>query len=233
MAVPILCLVPDHDNPSKYGHFYFFHFGIPKLIEKVGYEPIVLAGDDATFENFREVMKERAPPIIFTVGGHGAWNLLSVQHKKAVLAVPGVAKELSPTKKVVVKNGNDQVLQGRSVYTISCHVTRGLGRKAVKDGCLVFAGYRRSFVWLVNPNIPMEEDDKASVFFDSAFEFNRTLLRGRTFQEAYENTLGMFKKAAEQTSDGDVERYLLWNAKILEVLGHSNLRLKDYMQSIS
>ncbi len=88
-------------------------------------------------------------------------------------------------------------------------------------------------MWLVNPNVPIGEDDKASVFFDCGFEYMRTLLRGRTFGEAHENTLGIFKKAAEQTPDGDVERYLLWNRKILETLGNVNLRLTDYAESIS
>jgi len=230
MAIPILCLVPDSDESSKYGHFFFFHYKIPELIEQAGYDPVVLDGNGASFRAFREAMLTHNPPIIFTVGGHGAANLLSMQNKEPLIAIPGVAKELSPTKKIIVEKGNDKVLRKRSVYTISCHVSRRLGRKAVEDGACVFAGYRRSFIWLVSVGEQMKDDVKAGTFFDCGFDYMRCLLRGSTFGAAHEFTVRSFHWAAEATDDPDIRKYLLWDADKLETLGNPQIRLLDYRE---
>jgi len=228
MTLPILCFVPDGDKSSQYGSYFFHYFDVPHLIDQSGFEPVVLEGEMARFRPFARALEKHDPPVIFTVGGHGAWNLLSGQDKEPIAAIPGVAKELPGKEFIVVKRGNDELFKNRAVYTISCHVSRGLGRKAVADGCITFAGYRRSFVWLVDADGVPDEDDTAKPFFDAGFEFMRSLLDGKTFAQAQDDTVEAFGRKAHETDDEDEKRYLLWNARILEVIGHPNLKLADF-----
>lgn len=228
MADPILVFVPDGDSASLYGHYFFRRLGVADYLVSHGYRPIVLEGDFARFSMFAWVLARYDPRFIFTVGGHGAHNLLTGQGKEPVLAVEGESKEIPGVGRVVVKKGNAVLLAGRAVYTVSCHTARTLGRVAVERyGSPAYAGYSRSFVWVVGEGGRPEDDPYAGVFFECAFMFVRRLAEGHSFGEAYRATREAFLGAAEGAGDEDVSHFLRWDASILELWGDSKLTLPE------
>lgn len=90
-------------------------------------------------------------------------------------------------------------LAGRIVYLLSCLTANGLGPKIIENGAIAYAGFNISWTWLGDIDNNGEfiypdpyNDPYALGFYQSANQLWVSLLDGKTFQEAVQDSINMY-----------------------------------------
>lgn len=215
MKAGILMTLPRSDDVTEY--LFVFSQPIIRACNKKGIKIRPLIQDNATRDKFESMVGSLDYKVII-FNGHGHPNCI-LGHKNEELIKLGE---------------NESILKDRITYSRTCWSVLGVGKKCIensKRGC--FIGYKIPFMffmdsnWLTNPI----KDNTAKVFFDTSNKTALGLIKGRTTQEAHDNSKRsmlkeMNKALKKKDKDSKAIAQILWNNYCgQELLGNPNARL--------
>lgn len=198
----LLVTRPEHD---KVTHYLSLWSG--KVIDECeddSEEIFDLRKEKVTKKNFESYSAKKKPDVFF-LNGHGDRKTVCGHKDKPILR----------------KDDNEDVTKNGIVYARSCDSANELGPSCVKNGTKAFIGYDRPFVFLdstYSSSKPLE-DRCAELIFEASNTVIGSLMRGKTPQEAYEESQRIYKKNKRKVLTDDF--YSLEAYFILTCLAHN------------
>jgi hypothetical protein len=192
---------PEHDDTTH----YLSHWAqIPiDLAKRKGIQVIDCRREKANADNVSSILSKREPSLVF-LNGHGG-DASVTGHKM---------------EELVIKGKNEQLLNGKIVYALSCNSAKELGPASIKSGTKTYIGYDDEFIFVYNPlkiTTPLK-DETAALFLEPSTEVIISLLKENSCYKAKENSRHMFidrinKLLTSETTKEDTSmvRYLWWD----------------------
>jgi len=208
--ITLLITRPNYEKTT----YYLFHWNKKILTEAQDKKVNVidLAEKRANKKELVSALSKRNPGFVI-LNGHGDANLITGQENETL-----------------IKAGeNEQLLEGKVVYALSCKTAQTLGPASMKKGCKLYIGYSEDFTfWFKSPR-PLE-DPWARYFLDTSNSIPIGLLKGHTVKEVYErakslNLKNIRKLIATKSPDSFLIPDLLWNMSNLRYLGKADAHL--------
>jgi len=181
-----------------------------RIAKKKGIQVLDLQKKRANKKELVSIIKKKHPLLCF-LNGHGGPDF-----------VAGHSNE------ILVKLGeNEEILNSKIVYALSCQSAKKLGIGSIKKGTIAYIGYDEDFVFtfkqgkLTRP----AEDETASLFFKPSNQLIISLLKGHTIEFAYNKSQELFMKnirkllTSESPVDSSDAKYLWWDMRHQVCLG--------------
>ena len=211
------CLItrPNHDKVTSYLFAYS-----KKIMEEIYPSKIQfldLAEGDANTKNVESYLEKQNPKIVL-FNGHGS----STQ-------IFGFKEEV-----LIEKDKNEELLNEKIVYSLSCDSARTLGKSAIEKGAKAFIGYKNAFILgteETRESTPLK-DNIASSFLKPSNRLSISLLKGNSAKEASRKSKEEFKREMRKYTSTEaipgtdkIFSALLWNMSNQVVLGNENSSL--------
>ena len=211
----LLITRPDHDPATKYLSVWS-----EKIIQEAKdkkHTIFDLPGKSASKKELTTRISKLNPTLV-VLNGHGDDDLITGQNNE-----------------VLVKAGeNEELLQKRVTYAVSCRCGKKLGSKVVKTKGTAFIGYDDDFVFSSDRRClsrPLE-DKRAKPFMEASNHVAISLLKGHSAKEASERSKKMFGAESQSllssSSDPDAlqdARFLWWNMNHQVCLGEEDQKV--------
>lgn len=182
LANTFLFVEPD-DNYLDYGSSV-----LTSLVAKhkgAGQTIVEIKGRDANVANVKAQLAS-LNPMVFTGIGHGNYTTYTVQAEEVYLQVG---------------NSNIPSMSGKVVHLNSCQTGAQLGPAIMSAGALAFDGSNESF-WFYVGDAPNATRATQSPFL-AEYEFDVSLLKGKTLGEARADQLAKFEEELAYWVEGD------------------------------
>jgi hypothetical protein len=125
-------------------------------------------------------LKKQNPKLV-ALNGHGGPDVVYGQdHKPLIKADQNLA-----------------ILKDRIIHVLACNAGKVLGPACIKSGTKAWLGYKRKFLIPFDKNkyfIPLEDNLAASAL-EPALEVVRSLIKGNTVRDAFNNSQRAFAKS--------------------------------------
>ena len=211
----VLVTRPEYDYTTRYISAWSQKIII--FAESKGNLVIDLLKDRATKKEFESVVHKKNPSFVI-INGHG--------NDQSVCGQDG---------DVLIEAGvNDDILNSRIVYALSCRSAKILGPESIKSGALAYIGYVEDFIFMYsNEKRGHPIDDKtAELFLEPSNQIVISLLKGHTAGEAHQGSKKFFLRniqkllTSESSSiESSALRYLFWDMKYQVCLGDQSATL--------
>ena len=186
--------------------------------EQQGMTVISIDGKDAVDGTVVDAITNQ-DPILFFGFGHGLPYLFTGDNEFTIYDINNVDN-----------------LSERVVYLLSCLTAQQLGPRILDKGGRTFTGYQWDFTWLaedVNQDVTI--DYAAQGFYDCAFQIIRSLIDGKTIQQAHEDSYNRYDHwisiwENERQNDPDSAeaiKWLLFDQDILRTMGDGSATIND------
>lgn len=214
MTSTFLIIRPQHDIVVNYLFYWskeILDFANNKNIKFTNFE-----GEKASRENVEKYLRKQNPRLL-VFNGHGTPAFVC-GHKDEPL---------------IICNENDDLLNSKIIYAISCDAAKELGKNAVEKGCEAFIGYEGPFGFVRDKNREgtPQKDNFASPFKETSNIIVTSILDGRSVKESVEKSKQLAIQLIKKYSVSDVEPgyrevrfWLFWNRTFLKVTGKENAK---------
>ena len=213
MDKTLLITRPKHDSTVRC--LFYWTKEIVKLAEEKGIKVWNMEGDKANRKEVESILKKRNRSLVF-LNGHGDDG-----------AVAGHDDEI-----LVEAGDNEDVLNSKITYALSCRSGKKLGPKSIEKGAKGYIGYDDDFIFIADPNKIADplSDQTAGLFFEASNQIMTSLLKGHSIKQCHDRSLKIFAKNAMKVSTGGskdylLATYLLWNAEHQVCLGNQSSSL--------
>lgn len=211
----ILITRPNHDLITTY-LFYWSQLIIEEANNK-NIQVFDLFGKKANNNLLTSYIKKHNP-ILIHFNGHGNSNLIT-----------GYDNEI-----LIEANKNDKLLSQKIIYALSCDSAKMLGSLCVKNGTLVFIGYKRKYILaydIKSYSRPLK-DKLARLFLEPSNLITISIIKSNTAGNSYQksqesmgrNFLYMISTKATAL-EKDAASFLWANKKSQIIIGDVNSRL--------
>lgn len=189
---------------------YLFHWAqvIVDLAKKKGIDVLDLREKRASRKEFESVAVKQRPIFVF-INGHGSDEHILGQDNQIMLQA----------------GKNEEVLESKIVYALSCKAARVLGPTSITAKAHVFIGYREDFIFwhdATKLHQPLE-DRLAGLFLSPSNYLAESILKGHTAGESCRRSRNMFRRNIQKAlCDGAyayTAPYLLWDMQNQVCLG--------------
>ncbi len=213
MDKTLLTTRPKHDSTVHY--LFYWSKEVIKLAEEKGIKVWNLEGERANRKEVESILKKRKPSLVF-LNGHGNDGVVA-GHNNEVLIEAGE---------------NEDVLDSKIVYALSCKSGKKLGPESIKKGATVYMGYDDDFIFIADPNKISDplSDKIAGLFLEASNQIIISLIKGHSAKDCHERSKRIFARNAAKVATGGSKEYLLasyllWNAQHQVCLGNQNATL--------
>jgi len=199
---------PNHDQTVRY--ISTWAEKVKSFAEKKNFTVLDLKNNRAKRKHLESMLKKQDPSLVF-LNGHGGSNSVAGQDNEILVSV----------------GDNEDIFDGRVVYSLSCCSGRELGPALVKNGTKAFIGYREDFIFSYDEKCCTrpEQDMVADKFLDPSNQVIISLLKGHEPKESCLNAKKSFfrnirKMLSSQSSslESSSVRYLIWDMQNLVCL---------------
>ncbi len=210
----LLITRPDHDKTTHY--LSAWSQKIIELANKKNVQVLDLKREKANFKELKSRIIKMSPTLII-FNGHGSENCVT-GHEDSILIQTG---------------NNEELLESKIVYAVSCRSAAELGPKSIKAGALTYIGYTGDFIFCHDMSkITRPLDDKiVGLFLEPSNQVSISLIKGNTSQNATDHSKQFFWRNIQKmlSSEGTLEsnqyaKYLWWNMKHQVCLGDQESR---------
>ena len=201
---------PEHDDTTYYLSNWCKE--TIKLSEERGIKVLDLTKEKANRLEFENRMNNFSPDLV-VLHGHGNEDMVT-GHKNQPL---------------VVINENENLLNSKIVYAISCRSAKNLGRKSIEAGAINYSGYEDDFIFIYEPDKisrPLT-DETAKLFLEHSKIFIESLIKGNSVGESFERSKRILKSnfiKALSEKNAPAARYLWWDLKNFSSQGNLNAK---------
>lgn len=195
----LLITRPRYDRETHY--LYYWTESLVGDAENRGWKVFNLEKSKATQKNVESYLKKHNPDVV-VFNGHG----------NAVCVV-------GQNDEILIESGkNTNLLSGKVVYMRACDAGKILGPDTIKKGAQNFIGYKELFRFWNQPEATTKplNDDYAKPFFECSNQIIYSLIKGRTAQEAHNDSVDMYKKTlskllTSESPNSFLAADLFWN----------------------
>lgn len=208
MSKVFLITRPKYDETTHC--LFYWSDKVLKLAKGKGIQVLDLKKGRANRKELTSIIKKKQPLLCF-FNGHGGPDFVA-----------------GDSDEILVKLGeNEEVLESKIVYALSCQSAKKLGIGSVKKGTIVYIGYNEDFVFVFNQgrlSSPIE-DMTAKLFLGPSNQLVVSLLKGHSASFAYKKSQASFRKniqkllTSESSIDSSYLRYLWWDMRHQVCLG--------------
>ena len=165
----VLISRPKFDETTTY--LYIWASKVIAFLERLNFKVIDLKDEKANKKNIENALIKKNPVFVI-FNGHGSQTEICGHNNE-----------------VLINLENKRRLKSKIICSISCNSAKELGKK-VADENTSFAGYENEFIFLIDKNraCTPEKDEIAKPFMECSNQFSISLLKGKTTEEAYEDT---------------------------------------------
>jgi len=188
------------------------YLGMQPLVDvamKLGLD-VTDCGDEMANEETVEQALEYVDPMLFIGFGHGLPNVFTGQY-------------LFP---ILMECENDQLMEGRVVYLLSCYCAEDLGISMNQKGAIVFVGYEDPWTWVSETGTGDPYIDRyARGFWEAGVGLGMALVHGYTVQDAVQFCIAKHKYWYDywsRSSDdwaAECMKWHLWDMESLRTWG--------------
>ena len=147
----------------------------------LGLDTTALEENDARLSQFQDAVISQ-DPILLIAAGHGVEEIFTGQNQEDLLWVPTT---YSGHEHI---DSNVDLVAGRVTYLLSCLTAQALGPEIAAQPDTYYIGYTEDFIFAgFSPG-----DQYSQPFGECTNAIARTLLRGGTLQDAYNEGIRMF-----------------------------------------
>ncbi len=173
----VLIVNPEFDVATSFTHFWTNE--IVNEAQQIGLNVVVLDKDEARLPQFENAIANSDPLLVYAQG-HGSERILTAMDQEHILWIPSAEWGHDDT--------NINLVQGRFNYMLSCLTGQALGPAIGAQPDTYYIGYKEDFIFTgFTPG-----DQYSSPFGECSNAIARTLLRGGTIEEAYNEGIRMF-----------------------------------------
>lgn len=211
----LLITRPNHDLITTY-LYYWSRFIIEEATNK-NIQIFDLSGKKANRNLLTSYIKKHNPTLIH-FNGHGDSSLITGYNNEILIEV----------------NKNDKLLAQKIIYALSCDSAKILGYSCVKNGALVFIGYKRKYILAYNVKSytrPLK-DKLAKFFLEPSNLITMSILKGNAAGNSYRKSQNSMKRnflymisTKATTLEKDAASFLWTNKKSQTLIGDENSRL--------
>ena len=151
------------------------------------------------------------------LNGHGNIDLV-MGHQNQILLKAGL---------------NEDLLNSKIVYALSCKSAKVLGPKSIQAGTLSYTGYEDDFIFVYEPELFSRPllDKTAGLFLDPSNTFIESLIKGNSVRESFERSVNVLKKNFNKAlstleSDPTTARFLWWNLRNFRAHGNLDVSIE-------
>lgn len=211
----ILITRPNHDLITTY--LYYWSQLIIKEAKNKNIQIFDLAGKKANNNLLTSYIKKHNPNLIH-FNGHGDSSLIT-GYDNGIL---------------IEANKNDKLLSQKIIYALSCDSAKILGYSSVKNGALVFIGYKRKYIlaYDVKSYTRPLKDKLARLFLEASNLITISILKGNTAGNSYQKSQDSMRRnflymiSTKATAlERDAASFLWTNKKSQTLIGDENSRL--------
>jgi len=136
---------------------------------KRGFTVIDMVNEACTFENLKAMIETENVEVVIA-GGHGGPSVFTGYEQQVVLQACT----------------NDQIMSGTISHFLSCLIGQQLLPSIISKGGISTIGYIVSFEFMVDTNVPVEQDPYAEPFKDCTIAIIAKMLDGATLKEVWD-----------------------------------------------
>ncbi len=213
MKKVLLLTRPEHDHTTHY--LSNWCRDNIELAEKKGFKVLDLHRERANKKEFESMIKRQNPKAVI-LNGHGSDDIVA-GHKNEPLLIAGE---------------NEDLLNSKIVYAISCKSAKTLGSKSIKAGARSYTGYDDDFIFIFEKDKVSRplEDETAKLFLEHSKIFVSSLIKSNPAGESYKkareilknNILKLLHSEVHETS---LVRFLWWDLKHFVTHGDKNAKI--------
>jgi len=203
----LLVTRPKHDVTVH----YLFYWA-KKIVELAKGKNITVLDLKEQRANPREVisiLKIKEPSLVF-FNGHGDSDCV-MGHDNEKLLVAGM---------------NEQLLNSKIIYALSCKSGKVLGNKSIQGGAVGFIGYDEDFIFFIDPekiHDPLN-DKTAELFLEASNQIMICLIKGHTIKDSSERSKNIFREnalklASSKSHESYLAPFLIWDMQHQVCLG--------------
>lgn len=192
-----MCLRPDYETATHWGQWWA-NDQVLAYAKTLGVDAIDLYGDADIEPNF-DIVLGRNPGAFICGMGHGNETTIVGQNESVLLDTRA--------------SGDLSLMRDKSGSFLSCSFGVA-GDAFTRAGMLAFYGYNRTY-WFMIGTYP---NGTASPFYLSHYAFDRAILEGHTFMEAF-NIAHTAYDVAISGSWEDAARYLIYDRDSMVIWG--------------
>lgn len=152
--------------------------------KKLGFDVIDIDGVNFQSENIVRILSQKQPFMVILCG-HG---------DKTTIYGHG-------DKKVIELCIEDEHLENKIVYVLSCKTAESLGKSAINKGCKCYIGWSGSLEFPIRENSSIEDDDFARPCMEALMEIPIRILKGDDVYTAYKKCHDIFDSWIESWRD--------------------------------
>jgi hypothetical protein len=200
MSKILLITRPRHD-PTTHYLFYWAKI-IIDLAKKKGFKILDLKKKRATKKEFTSIMPRKQSCFVF-LNGHGDVDRVE-GHDDEILVRVGE---------------NEELLEFKIVYALSCKSGKELGVASIEKGGEAYIGYDDDFIFWHDPDKTARPlaDTTAGLFLEPSNYVATSLLKGHTVKDSCNRSKGLFMrnihKLLTSRSSSEFVPYLLWDMR--------------------
>lgn len=209
MRKEILITRPEYDYTTRY--ISAWAEKIINFAKTKGFSILDLHRQRAKRKELEGLIKKKDPSLII-LNGHGNDNEVTGQDDEVLIGV----------------NKNEDILNSRIIYALSCSSGKELGPASVGNGAKAYIGYDDSFVFMYTDSERTRplQDKTAALFLEPSNQVAISLIKGNNVEFAHQNSKKAFLQNIQKllTSQSSIEesstlRYLLWDMQHQVCLG--------------
>ncbi len=156
----------------------------------LGLDTTYLEGNDARLAQFQNALAVKNPLLVYAAG-HGSEEIFTGQDQEHLLWVPSAEWGHA--------DSNINIVSGRINYLLSCLTAQALGPAIAAQPNTYYIGYTEDFIFA-----GWDPGDKYSEPFKLATnEIAKTLLRGKSIEEAYNAGIAKFDEEIARWQESD------------------------------
>ena len=197
----LLLTRPRYELTTHY--LYYYAKIVIDFAESKGGRVYDLKDDRANRKELTSFLVKKAPDVVF-LNGHGQADRLCGQNDGVILQA----------------GENENLLQAKIVYALSCQTGKKLGPKAITSGAKAYLGYDQDFVFFTQKEKEGKplEDDRARLFLEPSNQVVISLLKNCSPSQAHQKSKKAFAKNIEDLLTGKLQekylaRYLYWDMR--------------------
>ena len=210
----LLITRPDHDTTTRY--LSAWSKKITELADKKNILVLDLKREKANKKELKSRIS-KMKPLLIVFNGHGSSN-----------CVTGYENE------ILIKTGNnEQLLESKIVYAVSCKSAAKLGPKSITAGTLTYIGYTGDFIFCHDTHKVARplNDNIIKFFLEPSNQVAISLIKGNTSKESSERSKKFFLRNIQKllSSEASPEsnqyaKFLWWDMKHQVCLGDKNAK---------
>jgi len=209
----LLVTRPQHDPTTHY--LFYWNQKVIDFAKKKGVGIIDLQRRRANRKEFASVVVKRSPRLIL-FNGHGSKDSIGGQENE-----------------ILVKAGeNEDLLENKIVYALSCETAKLLGPKSVVSGTASYLGYDEVFIFYYSDDRISKplKDERAGLFLEPSNQIAISLLKGHTTGDAHQRSQKSFLKniqklLSSESAETYLVRFLVWDMRHQVCLGDTKALL--------